>query len=90
MKIKIFIAILLFCGWSYGCYYLGQKNSMIATPYSLLGFYVPTKDSSAHKIRAAQAELCRHEIECAVDGKFGKQTAIGICILLDRIEKGMK
>lgn len=58
------------------------------TPRRLLHFAPVCKGSSPNDIRTAQAELCRHEIGVKIDGEFGRQTAMGICELLVKIENG--
>jgi hypothetical protein len=55
-------------------------------PSDLLGFPPVMKGSDETAVKTAQAELCRHGIDCKVDGDCGKQTALGICELLCRFE----
>ena len=57
-------------------------------PSELLGFIVPDANSTALRICIAQAELTRHGIDCTIDEEWGKQTAMGICELLVKIEEG--
>ena len=56
-------------------------------PSYVLGFQPVMKGSDPLLVRAAQAELTRHQIDCTIDGDCGKQTALGICELLVRKEK---
>ena len=59
-------------------------------PSNLLRFQPVCEDSDPDDIRIAQAELCRHGIDCKIDGDFGKQTAFGMCELLVKIQGGYK
>ena len=59
------------------------------SPYTLLGFRPVMKGSDETAVKAAQAELCRHQIDIGidgVDGKCGKETALGICELLCKFD----
>lgn len=56
-------------------------------PSYVLGFRPVMKGSDETAVMAAQAELCRNQIDCKIDGDCGKQTALGICELLCKLEK---
>ena len=60
------------------------------TPAQLLRFQPVCEGSDPNLVRIAPAELCRHGIECEIDGDCGKQTALGICELLVKIQNGYK
>lgn len=59
-------------------------------PSQILRFPPVCKGSDPNDVRIAQAELCRHGIDVKIDGDCGKQTALGICELLVKIEGGYK
>ena len=86
---KLYIACMMFViGMIVGIFadiYLVQIEPM---PYDILKFKPVDYSSNSFQVEIAQAELSRHGIECGVDRKFGKQTAIGICELLVKIENG--
>ena len=62
----------------------------ITKPSDLLRFQPVCEGSDPNLVRIAQAELCRHGIECKIDSEFGKQTAFGQCKLFVMIQKGYK
>ena len=91
-KTEKILLVLIFLLTFYGIFssYKVSVQSYYTKPSDLLGFQVPTYNTSELINQTAQAELTRHGIECKIDGEFGKQTAIGICILLEKIENGYK
>ena len=58
------------------------------TPSQILRFQPVCEGSDPNLVRIAQAELCRHGIECKIDSEFGKQTAFGQCKLFVMIQNG--
>ncbi len=91
---KQLIAFTIFCCIILTCIIFLQKQRikqrLHPRPSALLHFTPVSKESDRFDIMIAQAELVRHEIECKVDGKFGKQTAFAICELLCKLEDGYK
>ena len=59
-------------------------------PSQILQFKPVCEGSDPNDIRIAQAELCRHGIDVKIDGKCGKDTALGMCEFLCRLENGYK
>lgn len=57
-------------------------------PSSFLKFKPVCQFSDPNDIVIAQAELCRHGIDVKINGDCGKDTALGICELLCRLEDG--
>lgn len=57
-------------------------------PSQVLQFKPVCESSDPNDIRIAQAELCRHGIDCKIDGKCGEETAQGMCDFLVRLENG--
>ncbi len=69
----------------------GYQHGLLETkPSDFLRFPLVCKGSDPNDVRIAQAELCRHGIDVKIDGDCGKQTALGICELLVKIENGYK
>jgi len=84
--ITIYIVLSLFVG--YFASQLARRYPEPFKPSKMLRFKPVQKESSPDDVRIAQAELCRHGIPVAIDGKCGEETALGICELLCRIENG--
>ena len=69
-------------------FYMATLPTQPTKPSDLLHFPPVCEGSDPNDVRIAQAELCRHGIDVKIDGDFGKQTAMGVCELLVRIENG--
>lgn len=92
LSIILFALVFMAAGFCV-CWYWQEDiivSQLRVKPSYVLGFRPVMKGSDETAVMAAQAELCRHQIDIGidgVDGDCGKQTALAICELLVKLEK---
>jgi len=84
-------AAFVFGGLGFCACWYWQEDIIVSQlrvkPSYVLGFRPVMKGSDETAVKAVQAELCRNLIDCKIDGNCGKQTALGICELLCKLEE---
>ena len=94
MKISDFVlplfAVFIVLVYAFGIITPKRAIRPNPTPSQLLHFQPVCEGSDPNLVRIAQAELCRHGIDVKIDGICKKQTALGICELLVKIQNGYK
>ena len=87
LNILLLIAVMnIFLGYQIGL----TKVPEPFMPSQILRFKPVYEGSDPNDVRIAQAELCRHGIDVKIDGDCGKNTALGMCEFLVKIQNGYK